>query len=151
MHRIPPRSNNPKPDQHDTSIIHTHRRDGQRSRHTKQHQLKRNPSQRHAIHDRSQHASQIPARFEDLLALVEQADGDGDGVRQREGLHAHADEGGESAAAAQVDEAEEELDGGYEGEGVEGDVQGGVDFGPGGGWGVSRSLGWGRGLFSWNG
>lgn len=74
--------------------------------------------------------TQIPARLADLLALVEQADGDGDAVREGEGLHAYGDEGCECAGAAEVYEAEQHLHEGYEEEGVEGYVEGGVDLGP---------------------
>lgn len=84
--------------------------------------------------------TQIPARLADLLALVEQAHGDGDAVGEREGLHSDRDEGREGAGAAEVDEAEEHLHEGYEEEGVEGDVEGGVDLGPGGRLSVSESL-----------
>jgi hypothetical protein len=130
MNSIPRRSNCAKPDQDHTCVIHADRSHRQGRGHAEEHQLKRDPKQSDDIDDRSNDLAQIPSRFQDLFALVEQADGDRDGICKGQGLYADGHEGCESTCTAEVDEAEEHLYYGDQTECVHRDAEFGVHFSP---------------------
>lgn len=123
MHQIPNPRNRHEPDQHHTRIIHRHLIHRQRRRHTKQHQLKRDPRQRHHIHHRPDHPPAMKPRARHLPPSVRQTDRDGDGVAQRQRDDADGHERGEGRRAAQVDQAEQHLHDGQEKKGPDGHAE----------------------------
>lgn len=109
MNRIPDRCDCAESYQHNAGIVHGYRGHGQRCWHAEQHQLEGNPQQRYHVDDWPNDATKIPSCFHDLFALVQQANGDRDGICQSQSLHTNRDESGKGASTAKVDQSQEHL------------------------------------------
>ena len=109
--KIPNYAQGDKPNQHNRSIIHRHISHWKSIWHAKQHQLKCNPRYGAYICYRANNAATIPLRLGDLLAAVQETDGNWYQVSQRNGNDAHGSKSSKWTATVEVDEAQCRLDG----------------------------------------
>lgn len=88
--KVPCSSHSHEADQHHASIVHRDSRDGESSRHTEEHDLERDPAERHDVNNGSDDTSTVPSCLTDFSAVIpEEGDGDGDGVGDGEGNDTH--------------------------------------------------------------